>query len=96
MSTALPEISGLTVAGQLLTASTGTWTGPPDSYLFEWKRCDSTGACVTVGGNNSTYALQPSDVNSRIVVTVTARNAAGEAKATSVPTALVTPPAPTT
>jgi hypothetical protein len=96
VNTALPVISGSPVAGQLLTASPGTWAGSPDSYLFEWKRCDSTGACVTVGGNDSTFALQPVDVDSRIVVTVTARNAAGEAKATSIPTAVVTAPASTT
>src|SRR5207247_10987762 len=50
-NTALPTISGVAQAGQTLTGSTGSWTGAPTSFAFQWQRCDSAGAtCVDVPG----------------------------------------------
>jgi polysaccharide biosynthesis protein PslG len=102
-NTALPTISGTTVAGNTLTASTGTWSGSPTSYTYAWRRCDSAGAnCATISGATaSTYALTSSDVNFTERVVVTATNSAGSASATSAQTAVVQAapapaPAPTT
>jgi len=94
----VPTISGTPRDGQTLTSSNGTWTGTtPLTYAYQWTRCDSAGAnCVDIAGATaSTYTLVTGDVDARIRVRVTASNAAGNAAATSLPTALVTqqPPA---
>lgn len=65
--------------GQQLTASTGTWTGSPSGYAYQWKR---DGADIA-GATSSTYTLDPADENAMITVTVTATNAFGSTSATS-------------
>jgi len=94
----VPTISGTPRDGQTLTSSNGTWTGTtPLTYTYQWTRCDSAGAnCVDIAGATaSSYTLVTGDVDARIRVRVTASNTAGNAAATSLPTALVTqqPPA---
>jgi len=90
-NTALPTISGVAQAGQTLTGSTGSWTGAPTSFAFQWQRCDSAGAtCVDVpGATAATYTLGGADVGSTVRVAVTASNAAGTTTAVSLPTAVV-------
>ena len=91
-STSPPAISGTAQQGQALTASTGTWSGSPTSYSFQWQRCDSSGSgCTDVAGATAqTYALDAADVGSAMRVVVTASNAYGSGSATSAPTAGVT------
>ena len=93
-NTSLPVISGSTVSGQLLSASTGVWTGSPTSYAYEWRRCDATGAgCATIAGATGTsYTLVSADIGSTLRVAVTASNAAGSTTAVSAQTAVVTSP----
>ena len=38
-----PAISGVPRDGQLLAATTGTWTNSPTKYGFQWLRCDTVG-----------------------------------------------------
>jgi len=84
-NTVAPAITGTATEGQTLTASTGTWTGSPSSYAYQWKR-----GGVSIGGaTSSTYLLVTADVGSTITVTVTATNAGGSAAATSAATATV-------
>jgi GH25 family lysozyme M1 (1,4-beta-N-acetylmuramidase) len=93
-----PTISGTAAAGQTLTASHGTWSGTqPLTYTYQWQRCDAAGAsCASIASAASqTYAVSSADIGHRLVVVVTARNAAGSASAASSPTAVVadtTPP----
>jgi hypothetical protein len=99
-NTAPPAISGTTQDGQTLTASPGTWSGTqPISYAYQWQHCDSNGTnCAGVAGaTTATYTIVSADVGGTLAVVVTASNAAGNAPATSSPTALVqpTPPAVT-
>ena len=91
VNTGLPVISGSAVDGQLLSASTGTWTGAPTSYTYEWRRCNAAGAACTaiLGAIGAGYTLALADLGSTIRVAVTATNSAGSATAVSAQTAVV-------
>ena len=91
-NTALPAIAGSAVQGQTLNATTGTWTGSPTGYAYEWQRCDSGGASCTpiLGATAASYQLTPSDVDATLRVAVTATNDTGSATALSDPTGTVT------
>jgi len=91
-----PSISGSMQEGQPLAATAGTWSGTqPIAYLYQWRRCDSTGgSCVDIAGaNDTTYTPTGDDVGSTLLVVVTASNSGGSSIATSAPTSIV-PAAP--
>jgi hypothetical protein len=90
-NTSRPTISGTARDGALLTAGTGTWTGAPTSYAYQWLRCDGAGGgCAGISGANSKqYTVSASDVGHRLRVSVTASNAGGSGSATSDPTDVV-------
>ena len=90
-STAPPAISGNPTVGQTLTASTGTWTGKPTGFAYQWQRCDAAGsACVPItGAGSSTYVVADADLGRTLRVVVTARNSAGRSTSTSAPTAVI-------
>jgi hypothetical protein len=91
-NTSPPTVSGQAVAGQRLTATTGSWSGTqPITFAYQWQRCDQSGLnCANIAGATSqTYTLTPADVSRTIRVAVTARNAAGSSTAFSAPTAAV-------
>ena len=71
------------VEGSRLHSSLGTWDNA-DSFAFDWQRCGD-GGCQTVG-HNSTYALSPADLGSRIQLRVRAFNSGGSREASSAPT----------
>src|SRR5207253_2647751 len=85
VSTSLPAISGVAQDGQTLTASTGTWSGSPTGYAYQWQRCDSSGgSCAAISGATSpSYAAQTADIGSTLRVAVTASNTAGATTAVS-------------
>jgi hypothetical protein len=84
-STAPPQLSGTTQAGQALTAGTGSWSGQPTAYAYQWQRCNSAGsACANIAGATvTTYTLASVDVGATLRATVTASNAGGSTAATS-------------
>ena len=92
VNTAAPVITGSAVQGQVLSASTGSWSNSPTSYGYQWQDCDSSGgACSNVGGaTSSSYTLGAGDVGHTVVVVVTASNAGGSASQASMSTAVVT------
>jgi hypothetical protein len=98
ISSGAPEADGLARDGDTLTADPGSWNGTgPLTYEYQWQRCDASGANCTdiVGATQSTYVPGSGDIGSTIRVIVTASNDAGEsAPATSGPTAVVLPAAP--
>ncbi len=92
VNTQPPTISGTPQSGQTLTANPGSWSGTqPIAYAYQWQRCDSSGTgCNPISGAvSSTYTATDSDVGSTLRVAVTASNVAGQATATSSPTAVV-------
>jgi Bacterial Ig-like domain (group 3)/Invasin, domain 3 len=93
VNTSLPAVSGSTVLGQTLSASSGGWTGSPaPSFAYQWQRCNSAGSgCVGIGGaTGSSYLLVAADVSSTVRVVVTASSSQGSVAAASNPTAVVT------
>jgi hypothetical protein len=79
-----PTITGTKSVGQTLTSSTGTWSGTPTSYAYQWKRADTSSGSYTdiSGANTSTYVLTSDDVSKFIKVGVIATNAAGSSSQT--------------
>ena len=65
-NTTLPTISGTPQQGQTLTASTGSWSGSPTSYGYQWRRCNTSGsACANISlATASTYTAVAADVAS--------------------------------
>ena len=97
VNSVLPAISGSAVEGQTLSASSGTWSGSPSSYAYQWQDCNTLGeSCVAVGAGGPSYKLGAGDVGKRQRVTVRATNAGGSAEATSAASGVVVaaPPPP--
>jgi hypothetical protein len=94
-NTSLPVISGTAQVGSQLTASTGSWSGSPTSYVYQWRRCDSSGLnCAVINGaTGSSYLLASADQGATIRVAVTASNDSASATAVSAPTDVIAPPA---
>jgi subtilisin family serine protease len=90
-NTAPPTVSGTPEEGQVLTASSGSWSGSPAVYAYQWRRCDSAGAnCVALAGATAqTYRVGSADIGSTLRVEVTASNPSGSATAGSAATAVV-------
>jgi hypothetical protein len=86
-----PRISGHARVGKKLTASNGTWTGPPTAYRYQWLRCNAHGgSCRKIAhATHSTYRLTRHDLGHRLRAQITATDAAGSGTATSAATARV-------
>ena len=94
-NTSPPTISGAAVAGETLTATSGSWSGTtPITFTYEWRRCDAAGAnCSPIGGaTGETYLVATDDIGSTLRVRVTATNVEGSADVPSAQTAVVTAP----
>ena len=88
-----PTISGAPQQNQTLTANPGTWSGgKPQTYTYQWRRCDSTGgSCADISGaTGQTYVVKDVDIGRTLRVRVTAHNSLGTGSSTSTPTAVVT------
>jgi hypothetical protein len=95
-NTAEPRITGTAAIGSTLTASTGSWTGDPKSFAFQWLRCPRGGGkpdgsdCATLGGaSTSKYVVAEGDADHRLRVRVTATNDDGSQSVASNATARV-------
>jgi regulatory protein YycI of two-component signal transduction system YycFG len=87
-----PVIKGKTVSGRKLTASKGRWTSTTLlTYKYQWVSCNKRAKkCKSIrGAIKNTLKLGPKDVGHRLEVVITARNAAGSAKAASKLTSIV-------
>jgi len=86
----VPVVSGSTIVGSTLSATTGTFTGTELVYTYQWLR---EGVPIS-GAKAATYLLTSADSGHRISVVVTATNGGGEASETSLSSATVIPVAP--
>ena len=84
-NTAEPRITGAASVGTTLSAGTGSWTGNPTSFAYQWVRCPRGGGkpagsdCAAIGGaTTSKYVVAAADVDRRLRVRVTAANADGQ------------------
>ena len=84
VNSVLPAVSGVTIVGQTLTCSTGTWSNSP-TFAYQWRRDD----VPIVGANASTRVLAGGDQGALMSCTVTATNAFVAANATSAQTAAI-------
>ncbi len=90
-----PVVTGTAQQGDMLTASSGTWSGSPTSYVYAWKDCSGSICSAISGATSNTYTLQSGDVGDTVEVAVTASNAGGAgAPASSSPTSTVLPAVP--
>ena len=93
-----PTISGTATVGSKLTGDRGAWSGSPNDYNDDWRRCDNTGAhCSNISGSGGdTYTLTSADLGNTVRFQVGAANADGRTFASSAATAVITAAATTT
>jgi len=90
-----PQVIGRAAVGQILDATTGTWTGAqPIQYAYQWQVCNSGGnQCRDLAGDQaSTVRVQAAHLASTLRVVVTASNQDGAVPAASSPTGVVVRP----
>jgi hypothetical protein len=82
--------------GRTLSEGHGTWTANPSSYLYQWLRCAAGSGCAPISGATAqSYTVSAADAGATLEVQETAVNTNGASlPATSVPSAIVLPPAP--
>jgi streptogramin lyase len=92
-NTSPPSISGSAAVGQVLSSSTGSWTGSP-TFAYQWLRCNVIGlSCLPIAGaSSSSYTAVVADAGSTLEAQVTATTSAGSTSIESSPTAAVTAP----
>jgi len=89
-----PAVTGNLAVNQLLTSTTGSWSGGPTDYSFQWQRCSAGGTgCLDIpGATASSYALTIADGGHTVRSTVSATNANGASPyAASAATGLIVP-----
>jgi hypothetical protein len=86
----LPTISSSKPAvGTKLTATTGTWTGVGNTYAYQWSESTTQGLVAIAGATLASFTPAAAERGDALVVTVTATNPDGTAKATSAATSPV-------
>ena len=73
-NTHAPAVTGTPRPGAVLTCSTGTWSGKPNSFAYSWTR---DGKAIP-GASAASYTVLAGDTGHAIGCIVTARNAGGE------------------
>ena len=97
---AAPVITGNPLAGQVLTATTGTWKGASSTDI-QWYACSATTSCTAIpGATGAQFQVSAAQTGSQLKVTVTATGRGGSTMADSALTTKVvgavtnkTPPA---
>ncbi len=87
VSTVAPVVSGQSVQGQTLSASTGSWSPTPTSYTYQWQRSTDGGSTWNniSGAITSSYSVAGGDLNAQIRTVVSAINSYGTTVAPTTP-----------
>jgi hypothetical protein len=88
--TVAPTLSGIAERGYVLTATQGTWTGPDNTYAYQWQEDYGEGFVDVAGATSSTYTLGVQDEGAAVRVLVTATDPDASVVTASQPTATVT------
>jgi hypothetical protein len=90
-NTGVPALSGPAREGSTLTATRGSWTNSPTTFIFKWQRCSTDGVgCIDIAtANGNRYTLVAADIGRTVRVVVTASNADGRDLAPSLPSDVV-------
>ena len=80
VNSVIPAINGTLQTGDLLSSSTGMWSGTPTSYNYRWLRASTANSTYSVipQATSSTLSLTDGLVGDYIKVEVSAVNAVGE------------------
>ena len=79
----IPTVTGTARTGETLSASTGTWTGSPTTFSYQWKRANSVGGTFSdiSSATSNQYELTDSDIGKYLKVSVVATNGVGASSA---------------
>ena len=94
----IPTVTGTARTAATLTSSTGSWSGAPTSYAYQWKRSATSGGTYSdiAAATSNSYVVSDSDVGYFIKVSVIATNGLGSSSASlSTATSAVVDIAPT-
>jgi len=82
-NSAVPVITGTSRTGETLSVSTGSWTGTPTSYSYQWQRSLTSGGSYSdiASATGNTYVASEFDVGYFIKVSVSATNGNGTSSA---------------
>jgi streptogramin lyase len=77
-NTTAPAITGKAIVNVKLAVSTGTWSGSPLAYSYQWDDCSSTESCKPIPeANNPNYTPKASDSGFKLGAVVSATNGGG-------------------
>jgi hypothetical protein len=92
VNTVAPTVTGTTQRTYTLTATQGTWSGPNNTYSYQWQRsADGTNWTNIAGATNAQYVLGTGDEGDVVRMLVSASNLDGFVIAASQPTLLISP-----
>ncbi len=89
-NTIAPTISGTAERSDTLSATAGTWTGPDNSYAYQWQRDCGGGFADVTGATTDSDTLTAADEGCSVRVVVVATNPDAAIAQASQPTATVT------
>jgi hypothetical protein len=69
-----PVITGTAQRSRTLSATRGNWTGPDNTYSYQWQRDFGEGYVDIAGARAPTYTLTVADVDANVRIVVTATN----------------------
>ncbi len=94
-NTVSPVLTGTAQRAGTLTAILGTWTGPDNTYAYQWQDSSDAQTWTNIAGATTvTYTLGKADEGSYLRVIVTATNPDATVSAASVASGAVAPNAP--